>query len=99
MEHINTSGLTKGKYLLNIRLNYAGQKDSASTEKVFYVEGGILQTIQRLFSNTSVKTGIIAIMTIVLFIWIYSKNANSIMKDDVNNKSKELDKYDVVKKR
>jgi hypothetical protein len=71
LEHINTSGLIEGKYTLNIKLTYDGQKYPASTEKIFYINAG---AIQGLLRNISLKKTILPAITLILLLGVYRKS-------------------------
>jgi len=89
LDHINTTGLTDGKYTLDIDLKYLGQTYPAHTEKVFYIgkKAGILQDIYR---NTVVRAFALSVMTMALLIGIYRRDQKNKLKEEINTKAEEL---------
>ena len=65
LENIDTTDLANGRYVLNMKLTYAGQVDSASAEKVFYIGNSALINLYRKLDATTyiLFTLLIALLT------------------------------------
>lgn len=85
LDHINTTGMMKGKYTLKIDLIYVGQTFPASTEKVFYVGSLNMGLIKGLFRDASVKTFLLSAVTMVLLIGVYRKSRMNKSKEGSDN--------------
>jgi surface protein len=66
LKHINTSGLLKGKYTLVINLTYLGQTEPASSEKIFYINEGLLQRLFRIIGFDAIILSIILAGLLIL---------------------------------
>jgi hypothetical protein len=60
IDYIDTTGLVQGRYYLDIRLKYAGQKESARAEKTFYI--GDTNILDGIFSGAGVAKALITTM-------------------------------------
>jgi hypothetical protein len=72
LEHINTSGLSEGKYTIIIGMTYSGQTAPASTENTFYI--GNVGILQGLFRNTSFSAITLSTIVMIVLIWLYLRD-------------------------
>lgn len=83
LEHIDTAGMTNGKYTIKVDLTYEGQTFPAHTEKIFYVGGTGL--IRGLVKNINFKTSVLTIVAIGLLLGVYRKSRINKIKENENN--------------
>ena len=94
IDKINTIGLMDGRYTLKITLTYAGQTDSANTEKIFYV--GSTGVLQGLWRGIDVKTSVLPIIAMILLIGLYKISSRNRLKE-TKDKPERLNKIDDIK--